>query len=49
MTLFTKSFSFQQMKAKKTNNNAVFTTKVQTVLSMWIYFCAKNKAMATAK
>ena len=40
ITPFTKSFSLQQMKAKKTSSKAVFTTKVQTVLSMWIYFWA---------
>ena len=34
----TKSFSLQQMKAKKTSNNPVFTTKVQTVLSMCMHF-----------
>lgn len=38
ITAFTKSFSFQQMKAKKSSNSPVLTTKVHTVLSMWIYF-----------
>ena len=49
MTLFTKSFSFQQMKAKKPSSKPVLTTKVQTVLSIWMFFWTKNRAIATAK
>ena len=49
MTLFTKSFSFQQMKAKKMNSRPVLMTKVQTVLSIFMYLWAKNNAMAMAK
>ena len=49
MTPFTRSFSFQQMKAKKTSSKAVLMTKVQTLLSICMYFWAKNNAMAMAK
>ena len=49
MTLFTKSFSFQQMKAKKTSSKPVLMIKVQTLLSICMYLWAKNNPMAMAK
>ena len=49
MTPFTKSFSLQQMKAKKTNNKAVLTTKVHPVLSIEMFFCTKNRPRARTK
>ena len=49
MTPFTRSFSFQQMKAKKTISKPVLMIKVQTLLTICMYLWAKNNPMAMAK